>query len=166
MSDWFGGGASLDAQIRERFLEVHKQASAGLCVSWRREGALGRLAEIVVLDQFSRNLYRDDARAFATDGMALVLAQEAMAAGDMAALPTPEHRMFLAMPYMHSESAVMQQESVDLSKSIKIDPNTEAAIHHQDIIRKFGRFPGRNKALGRESTPEEVEFLQQHPKGL
>lgn len=146
-----------DQLIRERFGRVHAAAGASELWAWRQD-PLGRLAEILILDQFSRNLYRDDARAFAWDGMALVLAQEAIAAGRATELP-PSQRAFLYMPFMHSESSLIHERAVALFSEPGLEYNLDFELRHKAIIERFGRYPHRNAVLGRASTPEELEFL-------
>jgi uncharacterized protein (DUF924 family) len=150
---------AFDAVIRERFGAVHAAAAHGELAAWR-DVASGRLAEIIVLDQFSRNLFRADARAFAADGMALVLAQEAIRAGVDRDLP-PARRAFLYMPFMHSESPAVHVAAERLFRQPGLEDNYEFELKHQAIIRRFGRYPHRNHALGRASTPEEIAFLAQ-----
>jgi uncharacterized protein (DUF924 family) len=120
----------------------------------------GRLAEIIVLDQFSRNLFRDSPLAFASDDMALVLAQEAVRTGADQALPQ-QQRLFLYMPYMHSESRRIHAIALSLFESLGLAENLQYERAHKAIIDRFGRFPHRNAVLGRESTAEELEFLRQ-----
>jgi uncharacterized protein (DUF924 family) len=148
---------AFDATIRDRFGAVHAAAARGELAAWR-DAAGGRLAEIIVLDQFSRNLFRADARAFAADGIALVLAQEALRAGADRDLP-PARRAFLYMPFMHSESPVVHVAAARLFRQPGLEDNYEFELKHQAIIRRFGRYPHRNHALGRASTPEEIAFL-------
>ena len=150
---------AFDAQIRARFGETPAAAARGELASWRATPE-GRLAEIIVLDQFSRNLFRDDARAFATDGMALVLAQEAIRAGADRGMPAIR-RAFLYMPFMHSESRVIHAEAERLFRQPGLENNYAFELKHKAIIDRFGRFPHRNRVLGRASTPEELAFLQQ-----
>ena len=150
---------AFDAQIRARFGETHAAAARGELASWRGTSE-GRLAEIIVLDQFSRNLFRDDARAFASDGMALVLAQEAIRAGADRGMPATR-RAFLYMPFMHSESRVIHAEAERLFRQPGLENNYAFELKHKAIIDRFGRFPHRNRVLGRASTPEELAFLQQ-----
>lgn len=157
--DWFRRADEVDARIRQQFADVHRAAAAGELFAWR-QSAEGRLAEILLLDQFSRNLYRDDPRAFACDTTALVLAQEAMTAGAEAAL-TSDQRVFLYMPFMHSESRVIQRQSLRLYGALGKAENLDFARRHADIIERFGRYPHRNSVLGRHSTPQEQEFLRQ-----
>ena len=113
-----------------------------------------------MLDQFSRNLHRGDGRAFANDAMALALAQEAVAAGADQGLTTDE-RGFLYMPYMHSESRAIHEVAVGLFTDLGLESNLDFELRHKEIIDRFGRYPHRNEVLGRESTPEEIEFLKQ-----
>lgn len=155
----FTSDAAFDAGIRARFGETHQAAVRGELAAWR-DTPEGRLAEIIVLDQFSRNLFRDDARAFAADGMALVLAQEAIRAG--ADRATPAARLaFLYMPFMHSESRVIHVDAERLFRQPGLEDNYKFELKHKAIIDRFGRFPHRNRVLGRASTPKELAFLQQ-----
>ncbi len=148
----------LDQYIAKQFGRVHQAAVAGELYSWRYK-ALGRLAEIIVLDQFSRNIYRDQAKAFAADGQALILAQEAIRARADEDLSQPQ-RVFMYMPYMHSESEAIQNASLRLYEGLGLADNYRFAIKHQQIIKEFGRYPHRNAILGRESTAAEVAFLK------
>jgi uncharacterized protein (DUF924 family) len=118
------------------------------------------LAEIIVLDQFSRNVWRDTPRAFAQDALALALAQELVARGDDAALPLAQRR-FAYMPYMHSESIVVHQEALRLFAQAGLEDNLRFERSHLAILERFKRYPHRNAILGRESTPEELAFLQE-----
>lgn len=154
---WFASDKNFDDLIRQRFLAVMQQAVAGELYSWRTT-AEGRLAEIIVLDQFSRNLYRNTPQAFAHDPIALVLAQEAVASGALNSL-NPTQRSFLLLPYMHSESALIHVVAERLFNDFTPVGNYEFELRHKAIIDRFGRFPHRNEILGRISTPEEVEFL-------
>lgn len=158
-SDWFANNAAVDATIRDRFRRLHEAAAHGELYTWRTS-AEGRLAEIIVLDQFSRNLYRDDARAFSCDATALVLAQEAVAANLDKQL-TVQQRAFLYMPYMHSESLHIHQQAVQLFSQKGLTESLDYEIQHKAIIERFGRYPHRNKVLGRKSTRAEREFLTQ-----
>jgi uncharacterized protein (DUF924 family) len=155
----FGRDGAFDAAIRTRFADTHRAAVHGELAAWRASPD-GRLAEIIVLDQFSRNLYRDDARAFAADSMALALAQEAIRAGADKDMPAVR-RAFLYMPFMHSESPVVHVAAERLFHQPGLEDNYEFELKHQAIIRRFGRYPHRNHALGRTSTPEEIAFLAQ-----
>ncbi|WP_166837865.1 DUF924 family protein [Rheinheimera pleomorphica] len=155
---WWIKDAAFDQFISKRFSLTLQQAAAGELYPWRQT-AQGRLAEIIVLDQFSRNIYRDTAKAFAHDAMALVLAQEAVASGALLQLNADE-RNFLLMPYMHSESAVIHQQAELLFKQYAPDNNYQFELKHKAIIDRFGRYPHRNNILARSSTAEEVEFLK------
>ena len=147
-----------DELIRTRFSGVHAAAIKGELFHWR-ENANGRLAEIIVLDQFSRNMFRNKPESFGYDTIALILAQEAIAAGDDKKVD-PGRVNFMYMPFMHSESAVIHQESMKLFNNLGNDLFIEFAEKHKVIIDRFGRYPHRNDILGRESTAEEIEFMQ------
>ncbi|MEO1198519.1 MAG: DUF924 family protein [Pseudomonadota bacterium] len=154
---WFARSDAFDADCRHRFLASHEAAAAGSYDDWR--GAPhSALALILLLDQMPRNLFREDARAFATDAKALQVAQEAVAHGFDKAYANIERRFF-HMPFMHSEDLDMQQRCVDLCLAAKDQEGVYYAMVHLDVIRRFGRFPHRNVALGRTSTPEEIAFL-------
>lgn len=159
-ANWFGKSDSFDKEIADRFAHLHQQATRGELAHWR-DSMTGRLAEIIVLDQFSRNLYRDDARAFAYDGMALVLAQQAITLPEFETL-TPEQQAFILLPFMHSESAIIHQQAEQLFNRPGLENNYQFELKHKEIINQFGRYPHRNKVLGRISTPEELEFLKGH----
>ena len=155
--DWFGGGDEVDDRIRRRFLALHEALDNEVPASWRAT-ARGMLAAVIALDQFPRNLYRGDPRAFATDPMALALATEAIERGLDRAMSTDE-RQFLYLPFEHSEDPDVQARSVELFASLDDEDTLGYAVRHKEIIDRFGRFPHRNEALGRESTPEELAFL-------
>jgi uncharacterized protein (DUF924 family) len=156
--DWFKKSETLDEQIRKRFAAVHAPASRGELWKWR-ENPFGRLAEIIILDQFSRNIYRDKPQAFASDTMALILAQETIYHKLDREL-TAEQKMFVYMPFMHSESRSIHEQAVELFDGPGMEKNLEFELKHKEIIDRFGRYPHRNTILGRESTPEEIEFLK------
>ncbi|KHJ51703.1 DUF924 family protein [Halomonas sp. C22] len=158
-AQWFKKDANMDRQIGERFGPLLERAAACELFEWRGT-AHGRLAEILVLDQFSRNIHRDDAQAFANDALALALAQEAVASGADQSLSTVE-RSFLYMPYMHSESLAIHAVAMQLFDQPGLENNLDFEKRHRVIIERFGRYPHRNEVLGRPSTPEEVAFLQQ-----
>lgn len=163
-ADWWRKSAVLDARIATRFGDLHRRASR--CELWAWRGSAdGRLAEILVLDQFSRNIYRDRPEAFAQDALALALAQEAIAVGADQAL-TPDRRAFVYLPFMHSESLVIHAEAVRLFSSPGMETNLDFERQHLVIIERFGRYPHRNAILGRESTPEELAFLAQPGSGF
>ena len=156
---WWIKDEAFDELVRQRFLAVHQQAKAGELFEWRKTAA-GRLAEIIVLDQFSRNMFRDSAMAFAQDALALVLAQEAVSLGMDKTLPM-QQRSFLYMPFMHSESLKIHEVAVGLFGQDGMEGNLDFELKHKVIIENFGRYPHRNSILGRQSTPAEVEFLKQ-----
>ncbi len=151
--------AAFDQLIGERFAALHGQANRCELYGWRHEPK-GRLAEIIVLDQFSRNMYRGTAVAFASDALALALAQEAVAVGADQAL-TAEERVFMYMPFMHSESKLIHDVALKLFEANGIQNNLDFERRHQAIVDRFGRYPHRNDILGRASTAEEIEFLKQ-----
>ncbi len=155
---WFGGGAEFDAKLAALFRQTHTAVAAGEAWGWRATSE-GRLAEIIVLDQFSRQIYRGEARAFASDPMALALAQEAVAGGHDLNVPHV-WRMFFYLPYMHSESLVIHAESLRLHEALGIAEVVEFERAHADVLRRFGRYPRRNAALGRTSTPEELVYIE------
>jgi uncharacterized protein (DUF924 family) len=154
---WWKKDDAFDAQLIERFSGIHARASRCELFEWRGQPE-GRLAEIIVLDQFSRNMFRGTAGAFATDAMSLTLSQEAISCAADQAL-TPVQRSFLYMPFMHSESLQIHEIAVELFRKNGIQNNVDFEISHKKIIEKFGRYPHRNKILGRQSTAEEIEFL-------
>ena len=156
---WWAVDPAFDAAIRARFGELHARAAQGELYGWRN-GPAGRLAEIIVLDQFSRNLYRGLPQAFAQDLAALALAQEAVAEGALFALE-PVRRAFLLMPFMHSESRAIHVEAERLFRQFAPAENVDFELRHKAIVDRFGRYPHRNEPLGRSSTPEEIEFLRQ-----
>jgi uncharacterized protein (DUF924 family) len=156
---WYMKDLALDQQIIDTFSDLHLSIASGECDSWR-ETAEGRLAEIIVLDQFSRNMFRGSALSFAYDGQALMLAQEAVRQGIDHQLSAVQ-KQFLYMPYMHSESKIVHQKAVILFDQPGLEDNLDFEYKHLAIIERFGRYPHRNQVLGRTSTPEEVEFLQQ-----
>ena len=157
-AQWWQRSDAFDAEIATRFGAVHEAATR--CELWPwRTSAEGRLAEIIVLDQFSRNLHRDSARAFAADPLALALSQAAVALGADRELDV-RRRVFMHMPYMHSESRVIHAEALKLFSADHDAANLEYERRHKAIVDRFGRFPHRNAVLGRASTPEEIEFLK------
>jgi len=155
---WWRKDAKLDAQITARFEPTHTAAARGEFFTWRAT-AEGRLAEIIVLDQLSRHIYRDTPRAFAYDSVALVLAQEAIARRADRELPPPR-RSFMYMPFMHSESLLIHDRAVELFRQPGLEGDLEYELKHKRIIERFGRFPYRNAILGRPSTTDEGEFLK------
>jgi uncharacterized protein (DUF924 family) len=156
---WWKADPVFDAELRRRWSGLHEVARVGELWSWRAD-ARGRLAEIIVLDQFSRNIHRDTVQAYASDPMALALAQEAVAGEHDHALPPPQ-RAFLYLPYMHSESRRVHREAERLYAGLGLPNNLDFELRHKAIIDRFGRYPHRNAVLGRTSTPDEIEFLSQ-----
>lgn len=157
-ADWFGGKPEFDAELARRFADTHAAVARGEAAWWRQSPG-GRLAEIIVLDQFSRQLYRKRPEAFASDTMALALAQQAVAAGADRLLE-PRRRKFLYMPFMHSESLeVHDREALPLFASLGEEETLHYEQAHRDCIARFGRYPRRNEALGRVSPPEELEYI-------
>lgn len=159
-SDWFKVSDRVDNLIRERYSGVLERAAAGELFSWRTS-ASGRLAEIIVLDQFSRNIHRGTPLAFQQDSLALILAEEMVIQKLDHELPVGR-RAFAYMPYMHSESQIIHEEAMKLFAIPGLEENYEFEVLHKEIIDRFGRYPHRNKILGRVSTPEEIEFLKTH----
>lgn len=155
---WWVKDLELDRLIIDRFSKVHDRAARCELSDWRKSAA-GRLAEIIILDQFSRNMFRGLPRSFAYDAMALVLSQEAIAAGADQLL-SPVERNFIYMPFMHSESLQIHEDAVELFRRNGQQSNFDYELKHKAIIEKFGRYPHRNAILGRESTAEEIDFLQ------
>ena len=153
-----------DALLVDRFSALHARAVCGELYTWRAEPE-GRLAEIIVLDQFSRNMFRGSALAFATDPMSLALAQEAVAIGADGSLDARK-KIFLYMPFMHSESLQIHELAVGLFSRAGLDNNLEFEHKHKRIIERFGRYPHRNEVLGRQSTADEIEFLAKPGSGF
>lgn len=158
-AQWWKVDPAFDKLIASRFADIHAQALASELFAWRSTPQ-GRLAEIIVLDQFSRNIYRGTPRAFAADSLALALAQEAVSVKADDEL-TQEERTFLLMPYMHSESKQIHAIAEPIFKAKTAEGNYKFELRHKAIIDRFGRYPHRNAILGRTSTPEELEFLTQ-----
>jgi len=157
-AQWFKSSPELDRLVCDRFGALHAAARLSELDHWRG-GPRGRLAEVIVLDQFSRHIHRGSALAFQSDSLALALAQTAVALGQDQALE-PRLRAFLYMPYMHSESRQIHQDAVRLFAAPGLEDNLASELRHKAVIDRFGRFPHRNAALGRTSTPEEIAFLQ------
>jgi uncharacterized protein (DUF924 family) len=168
---WFNGGLAFDALITTTHAALLEEALAGRLSHWPDAGADAAVALVIVLDQFTRNAFRGTPRAFAGDAQALALAQALVASGAERSLP-PLRRWFACMPFEHAEDRALQAQSVALFEQLLADaagsPHFEVltnaldyARRHEAVVRRFGRFPHRNAILGRESTPEEVAFLQQ-----
>ena len=158
-AQWWKVDAEFDLLIVNRFSDLHARAIQSELFAWR-ESPRGRLAEIIVLDQFSRNIYRGNKLAFAADSLALALAQEAIAAKADFELAEQE-RVFMYMPYMHSESKSIHEVAERLFKENGPKSNYDFELRHKAIIDRFGRYPHRNAMLGRQSTQEELAFLVQ-----
>ncbi|UTV99054.1 DUF924 domain-containing protein [Marinomonas rhizomae] len=158
-NQWFEKNIDFDNTIKNRFGELHQQAVQGELSAWRHSPK-SALAEIIILDQFSRNIYRDKPASFAADPMALALAQVAISKGFDQELSLSE-RSFLYMPYMHSESAVIHEEAVTLFRDLGIVNNLDFELKHKKIVDRFGRYPHRNAILGRQSSAEELAFLEE-----
>lgn len=156
---WFQKNDDFDQLLIDRFTEIHRAASQGELYQWRKS-AEGRLAEVIILDQFSRNMFRETPQAFAQDTMALALSQEAIRVGDDLKLPVVQ-RSFLYMPFMHSESKKIHEVAVELFNTPGMEHNHKFELMHKKIIDRFGRYPHRNKALGRVSSQEELDFLKE-----
>ena len=165
---WFRKDPAFDAQIGARFLALHEDAVAGKLAVWMKTPG-DCLALVVALDQFPRNLFRGSARAFAGDDLALTGAMHAVDSGFDIRL-RPAERMFLYLPFEHSESLDEQWRSIALMSRLEPYPETAGifsyAVRHWEIVRRYGRFPHRNAALGRAGTPEEAEFLKQPGSGF
>lgn len=155
--EWFKKDEMLDLKMVEKFIVIHSQAVSGELFHWRNE-PFGRLAEIILIDQFSRNIYRDDPKAYSYDGMALVLAEEAIRNNVHLNFET-KHKQFLYMPFMHSESKSIHEIAVELFSEPGLENSLSFELAHKSIIDRFGRFPERNYVLGRINTPEEEIYL-------
>lgn len=165
---WFRKDPKFDRQLYDRFLNTYEQAVAGQFNHWPITPE-GSLALILIFDQFPRNMFRGTARSFATDAQALAIAEGAIAQGfDQRLLPV--QRMFIYLPLEHSENLEHQNQAVTRFSRLEDDPETADtfpyAVHHQQVIERFGRFPHRNAILGRVSTAEEREYLQQPGSGF
>lgn len=162
---WFSKSDAFDDSIRRNFLAVWEAALAAKLNPWGTQ-PLDDCARIVLLDQFPRNMFRHQARAFATDALALAVARRAVETGADLRLPTPYHRFFCYMPFEHAESLEDQDTALRLMIALREDTagavdQVEWAVRHRDVIARFGRFPHRNAVLGRTSTPEESVFLRE-----
>lgn len=155
----FNGGEEFDNEIRSRFLKTWEKASEGLLVDWR-ETLNGRLAEVIVLDQFSRNLWRNDIRTYTQDKMAIALAQEALKHPDYPTLD-PMKKKFFLLPFMHSESLELHEWANKYFQLLGDENTLYFEELHLEVLRKFGRYPYQNADLNRESTPEELIALKE-----
>lgn len=156
-SERFKKDEMIDLKMVEKFIVIHAQAISGELFRWR-DDPLGRLAEIILIDQFSRNIYRDDPKAYISDPMALVLAQEAIY-GNHHKNFDAEQKIFLYMPFMHSESKAIHEIAVKLFSEPGLEDSLNYELEHKKTIERFGRYPERNKILGRLSTSEEEIYL-------
>ena len=168
-SEWFRKDPAFDASIRDRFGPLIERALRGELEDWAGTSR-GALAQVIVLDQFTRNVFRDTPRAFAGDAHALQAARAMVGSRQDEALP-PFERTFAYLPFEHAEGLAMQQESVRLyARLAALDPGQASGLdyaqRHRVIIERFGRFPHRNAVLGRHSTPEEIEFLKTPGSGF
>jgi uncharacterized protein (DUF924 family) len=155
---WFAKDAKFDAEIAKRFGAAHGQAAAGALDEWATDGQ-GALALLILLDQFSRNLYRESHQAFLQDAQALSIADQSIARRFDVETPITARKWFY-MPYMHAEDLKMQMKCLEFCQQRLNDPETlRYAELHMDIIRRFGRFPHRNAVLGRVTTPQEQSYL-------
>ncbi len=157
IESWFNGGEAFDRQCRERFLDAHMAAARGEYAGWL-ENAEGALALMILLDQIPRNIFRGSGHAFATDGLALHYANLAVEAGHDRQVE-PELRAFFYLPWEHSEDLADQRRAVELFTPLGNQVYTDYAIAHREVIERFGRFPHRNRALGRINTPGEQAWL-------
>ena len=158
-AQWYEKDENLDLKMTERFIALHSAVVSGECSFWRNE-PVGRLAEIIVIDQFSRNIYRDDPKAFIYDPMALALAQEVLRSNLHQSFEA-NYKQFLYMPFMHSESPIIHNTAMLLFSEPGLEESFKFELKHKAIIDRFGRYPHRNKILGRASTPVEEEFIKQ-----
>lgn len=166
---WFDRNAAFDAEIRRGFEPAHRDAAAGRLARWEAD-AVGSLALVILLDQFPRNMFRDSPKAYASDAQARGVAERAIARGFDRALPFHQ-RSFLYLPFEHSEDIADQRRCVQLFRTLAEEQSgalreqglelLKYAERHCDIIARFGRFPHRNQALGRETTEAEARFLEE-----
>ena len=161
---WWVKDHDFDQLIRDKFLSTYNRAKTCELYTWRTS-AKGRLAEVIILDQFPRNMFRGRALSFATDPLALALSQEAISIGADLELNSSE-KSFLYMPFMHSESLEIHVQAVTLFKKCGNESNLKFELRHKEIIETYGRYPHRNDILGRESRPEELVFLTQPGSGF
>ena len=155
--DWFSDNEMLDLKMVEKFIAIHSKAISGELFNWRKD-PLGRLAEIILIDQFSRNIFRDDPKAYASDGMALALAEEGIKENSHIFFDINQ-KQFFYMPFMHSESRDIHEIAVTLFSEPGLENFLTYELNNKKIIDQFGRFPERNSILGRINTPEEELYL-------
>lgn len=159
--DWYAVKPETDAAIRERFMQLYREMRVAAPEEAYADPQAA-LAAIILFDQLPRNMFRGQPEAFGSDDLAAALARNALDRGFDQDLE-PAHKQFLYMPLMHSEVLADQERCVSLFKALGNEESLKYAIEHRDIIARFGRFPHRNRVLGRESTPDEIAFLQTHP---
>ena len=162
--DWFRSTVTLDEEMRRRFRDTHLALAAGVPDLWRMTPE-SRLAAVIVLDQFARNIYRGTPLAFATDGLALQEAKEALEVGADQGMPA-ERRIFLYMPFEHAEDLAEQDRAVALFRSLGLEEQIDYALRHRAVIAEYGHFPHRNVFLGRTSTEAEKDYLAQPDAGF
>ncbi len=162
---WFKSSDDFDAEIRDKFLHVHHDASMGVYDSLAQDGD-DYLAIVIVLDQFSRNMFRGQSKAFEADELALKWAQRAISNGYDMGIPAPSPRMFFYLPFEHSEDITVQNEAVRLFDAMGHEDYTKYAVAHQKVIEEFGRFPHRNAVLGRINTKDEELYLSKPGAGF
>jgi uncharacterized protein (DUF924 family) len=158
---WFSKNDAFDERCRTGFFDAHEAAASGKLDDWE-ETPDGALALVILLDQMPRNMFRGDPRTWATDPLALAIAERALARGFDQQVPR-ELRQFLYLPFMHAEDLAAQQRSFSIYTAHGDPENLKFAHHHHDIVARFGRFPHRNAVLGRETTPEEAAYLEADP---
>lgn len=163
-SDWFKKNPHVDQLIKDRFHDLLKQGARGELSHWR-ETPEGRLAEILLLDQFSRNIYRDSKRAFENDDLALKLSKEMISLG-LDQNFSAEKKAFIYLPFMHSEDLEDHKKAQELFSQDGLEDNLDYEKKHLQILQTFGRYPHRNKILGRKSTAQELEFLKRPDSGF
>lgn len=157
---WFAKSENFDAEVRRKFAVLYEHVRDGAHADWK-DSPRGLLALVIVLDQFPRNMFRNSPQAFASDDLALMLAELGIAKGFNARL-SPEERMFLYMPLQHAEKMDVQEQSVARFRELDMAEPLDYAIQHRDIIARFGRFPHRNRTLGRVSSLDELSFMETH----
>jgi len=158
--DWYSGKPEVDEKIRTRFSGLHADLMAAQPPEIMSD-PLSALASVIVFDQFPRNIFRRQRAAFSSDDLALLVARNALDRGFEAGMSDPQ-KQFLYMPFMHSEVLADQERCVDLFKSLGSEEGVKYAVEHRDIVARFGRFPHRNRVLGRATSEDEAKFLEEH----
>ena len=154
---WFNSTAAFDEELRQDYFGLYQDARDGRLKNWE-DSAIGSLALAIILDQFPLNMFRGQAESFATESEAVRIAHHAVELNFDQQLEQ-QYRVFLYMPFMHSENMIHQDLAVELFEKAGLENNLKFAIHHREIVRRFGRFPHRNAILGRESTEQEQAYL-------